>query len=171
MDNQLPRLGYRRRYHAQSTLNTLTLEFGFYEYEIDGKPYPKPHRQADFIVDGSGLGIVFDIETSRPWFGQTCFDRLPDHAGTMIDALLGLRAIKCGLTDDRFPLYLCHCGDLQCGVISCGIDRSDNLVRWRDMRFEEDDDEPPDNSTQIPSFEFYTSEYDLAVKTFAAKIA
>lgn len=148
-------------------MNELSLEFRFYDYEIDGKPQLKPHRQADFVVDGRGLGQALGFEDQRPWFGQTCFEYLPDRAGQMIEELKGLRPVKDALHGGRFPLYRCHCGDIQCGVVSCVIQRTNDVVRWQDIRFEDDDDDAPtENFFVIPLFEFATPAYDLVIDQF-----
>jgi hypothetical protein len=153
-------------------MNDLALTFKFYDYEIDGKRQPKPHRQSDFVIDGRGMGEVMGFESQRPWFGQTCFEYLPDHAGNIIDELKGLRPVKHSLHEGRFPLYRCHCGAIDCGVVSCIIERTGNIVTWRDVRFEGNhEDAPPDNSIVIAQLEFAIDSYDSTIDAFAVNAA
>jgi hypothetical protein len=153
-------------------MNQLALQFNFYEYEINGTVQPSPHRQADFVVDGSGLGAALNFEEHRPWLGQTCFDYLPDDAEDMIDELKGLRRVHYALHNNRFPLYRCHCGDISCGVVSCVIQRLNDVVRWIDIRFEEDDDDVPEFSEDaIPLLEFCTVDYDAVIDRFTVEAA
>ena len=153
-------------------MNELVLALKVYDYEIDGKRQPKPHRQSDFVIDGRGMGEMMGFEGQRPWFGQTCFEYLPDHAENMIDELKGLRPVKYALHDGRCPLYRCHCGDIDCGVVSCIIERTGNIVTWRDIRFEDNDEDAPiENTTVIAHLEFSTDNYDSIIDTFAVRAA
>lgn len=153
-------------------MNQLGLQFNFYEYEINEKVLPSPHRQADFVVNGSGLGATLNFEEHRPWFGQTCFEYLPDHPEFIIDELKGIRRVQYALHDDRYPLYRCHCGDIECGVVSCAIQRSNDVVRWIDLRFEKVDDVVPEFSDEaIPLLEFCTVDYDAVIDRFAVEAA
>jgi hypothetical protein len=150
------------------TLNVLTLTRNAYRYEIDGKPWPDPHYQTDYLVDGESLGQAFRFESNRPWFGQTCFEYDGDFLNESIRQLRGLTRAENQFGTNRFVLYRCHCGDDNCGIISCGVQRDENLIRWTDVRFESDDgptdDEMCDGS--IPLFEFDATEYDAAIAAF-----
>ena len=149
-------------------MNVLALQFNFYPYELEGKPQEKPMRQTDFLVDGRGLGAVFAIEEERPWFGHTFFDNIGPPDSAMVSELLGLRTVSRGLADNHFPLYQCHCGDVQCGVISCAIEREGDAVSWIDIRY--DDDYAPQDPVEllqhvepISKFTFRASQYETAV--------
>jgi hypothetical protein len=147
-------------------MNKLQLRLGEYPYEIDGVLQPVPHKQTDFVVDGQGLGDAFGFEADRPWFGQTPFEYLPDHAGKLIEQLRGLDPAESVFDTGRFSLYRCHCGDEQCGVISCKIVRDTSTVRWLDVRCEPEGGPPP-YSVTIPEFAFDANDYDNAVLRYA----
>ena len=106
-------------------MNTLELSWKAYAYEIDGKRYPQPHRQSDFIIDGQSLGQFFGFEAGRPWFGQTCFDYPDPYRTEMIEQLRGVKPAENQFETERFVLYKCHCGDDNCGIISCQICRTE----------------------------------------------
>ena len=151
-------------------MNTLELRFNDYTYTVDGKTYPEPHQQCDFVVDGQSLGELFRFEEGRPWFGQTCFDYPDPHRAEMILQLRGLKPATNQFETNRFVLYRCHCGDDNCGIISCEIDRANSVVRWTDVRYEADldqDDEPMFDG-MIPLLEFDADAYDSTIAGFTA---
>lgn len=178
-----------------SKTNVLCLSSKAYLYEVNGRAAAEPHRQSDFVVDGRSLAECFEFEPQRPWFGQTCFESLPlltdgERERELLE-LRGLLPASNQLGSGRLVLYRCHCGDDNCGVISCRIERSEDRVRWSDVRFEqdpfweaaEDDDERQEQDEQeeeeesgeeaplrrdlvIPEFLFATQAYDRVIETF-----
>jgi len=153
---------------TNNALNVLTLKRTGYRYEIDGKPWPDPHFQTDYVVDGVSLGQTFRFESNRPWFGQTCFEYDGEFLKNSILQLRGLTPPQNQFETTRFVLYRCHCGDDCCGVISCGIQRTGNIVRWTEIRFE-DDNGPTDEEMydgNIPVFEFDAAAYDEVIAAF-----
>ena len=153
---------------TNNPLNSLTLKRTGYRYEIDGKPWPDPHFQTDYVVDGASLGQAFRFESNRPWFGQTCFEYDGEFIKDSILQLRGLAPPHNQFGTDRFVLYRCHCGDDNCGIVSCGIRRMDNVVRWNDIRFENDDGPTGDEmyDGNIPVFEFDAVAYDEVIAAF-----
>lgn len=149
-------------------MNVLTLARNAYRYEIDGKPWPDPHFQTDYLVDGDSLGQLFRFESSRPWFGQTCFEDGCDHLNALVLQLCGLTPSQNQFGTDRFVLYRCHCGDDNCGIVSCRVQRHDNVVQWIDIRYENDFGTTYDETSDvcIPVFEFDATEYDDSIKAF-----
>ena len=162
-------LGDRCRYVPQSVMNVLAITSKGYEYEIDGKPYPQPHVQCDFSVDGGSLAVAFGFEDGRPWFGQTCFETVEPYRAELILQLRGIRPSNNQFNTNRFVLYRCHCGDDNCGIISCGIERAGHVVRWTDLRYEADLDldEEPMYDGVVPDFVFDAIEYDSTIERFA----
>lgn len=154
-------------------MNTLTLTSRGYAYEIDGKPYPDAHHQADFVVDGQPLGERFGFEGARPWFGATCFAYADPIRAELLLQLRGLEPATNQFGTERFVLYRCHCGADYCGVISCRIERSGDRVRWLDVRSEQEEgwEAGLEFDMEIPLLEFDTAEYDEAINTFAANHA
>ena len=159
-------LGDRGRYLPQSMMNVLAVTSKGYEYKIDGKPYPQPHVQSDFSVDGDSLAATFNFENDRPWFGQTCFETIEPHRTELLLQLRGIKPTNNQFDTNRFVLYRCHCGDDNCGIISCGIERIGNIVRWTDVRYEADldpEDEPMYHGG-VPELVFDTNEYDSTIE-------
>ncbi len=153
-------------YHLR-TVNELRLERRWHTYEIDGVVQPEPHQQSEFIVDGVGLGERFGFEQGRPWFGQTCFEEVPEARRHQVEWLRGLGETKNQFGSDRFVLYRCHCGSDYCGVISCEITRDEQTVTWLDVRFEDeaegDEDYEPVNDTVIRELVFDAEQYDAVI--------
>ena len=147
-------------------MNQLQLRLCEYPYKIDGVLQPVPQKQTDFVIDGKGLGDALGFEADRPWFGQTAFEYLPNHAGNLIEQLRGLAPADSVFDTGRFSLYRCHCGDEQCGVISCKILRDTSTVRWLDVRCEPVSGPPP-YSKVIPEFAFDANDYDDVVLKYA----
>ncbi len=153
-------------------MNTLALKRNPYRYEIDGKPWPDPHMQTDYIIDGASMGVALRFESARPWFGQTCFEYDDAVRDEMILQLRGLAPCLNQFGTDRFVLYRCHCGDDYCGTISCIIERGNDTIRWRDVRRE--NDVGPDSEAEapgpIPLFEFDLTAYDAAIAAYTQSI-
>lgn len=170
MDATLTVPGDGRRYPhgTKSAVNALTLKRIAYRYEVDGKPAPGPHYQTDYFVDGLSLGLAFRFESTRPWFGQTCFEYDDAYLEESVRQLRGLSTPCNQFGTERFVLYRCHCGDDNCGIISCGIQRIDNVVRWIDIRFEDDDGPTDDHMYDgcIPMYEFDSTAYDSEIAKF-----
>lgn len=157
-------------------MNTFQLSQKFYSYEIDGVLQPNPSRQTDFIIDGIGLGQKFHFEASRPWFGRTYFEADHEAHEILISELCGKRLPKNQFGTNRLVLYLCHCGCDFCGVISCEILRYDNLVVWRDIRYETDiedgdDEEEPICDIVITELRFRANDYDREIKRYLKEIS
>ena len=150
-------------------MNTLILKSKGYKYEIDGKPYPTPSVQTDYFVDGNSMGLAFQFEDARPWFGSTCFETIKDQQTELILQLRGLKAAENQFKTDRFVLYRCHCGDDNCGIISCQIERDNRTVRWIDVRYEDDFDasDEPIYDGVIPEFVFDVNHYDSTIQQYA----
>jgi hypothetical protein len=149
-------------------VNTLSIAKREYEYEVNGVVQVHPHAQAEFLIDGNGLGTFFGFEQNRPWFGQTCFETPPVDCQDHLAALQGLRAPRNQFGTNRFVLYRCHCGCDYCGVISCEIRRDEGTVIWRDVRYEDDgdgDDEPVYKGV-VPELVFAAEQYDLAIANY-----
>ena len=149
-------------------MNVLALTSKGYEYQIDGKTYPEPHIQSDYVIDGESLGDAFGFEDGLPWFGQTCFETVEPHRTELIRQLRGVNPATNQFDTSRFVLYRCHCGDDYCGIISCRIERDGDVVRWNDVRYEADlePDEEPMFDCVVPEFVFDADQYDSEIDTF-----
>lgn len=142
-------------------VNALALVRRKYAYAIDGVVQPTKASQLDFVVDGEGLGARFGFEEGRPWFGRTRLEE-PD-VERQIAALLGEGPSDNQLGAERVVLYGCHCGCDYCGVISCVVERSGNVIVWRDVRYEDDHFTPPDPLC-IERLEFDRIAYEAALR-------
>lgn len=148
------------------TLNQVGLITRQYTYKIDGVEQARAHQQTDIIVDDQSLGRLFGFETARPWFGQTCFEY---NNANLIDMFRGLRTPVNQFGSGRLVLYGCHCGCDYCGVISCVIERTDTTILWRDIRFENDDDDDPTETPyphSVALYRFATRQYDQIITEY-----
>jgi hypothetical protein len=157
-------------------MNALTIVSNEYPYEINGAAHVR--RQADFVIDGVGLGTRLAFEPNRPWIGETCFELQPGAFESEVDSLRGLRATWNQFGTGRFALYRCHCGCDYCGIFSCVIVRTETTVTWTDVRYEdgvieESESEGPDEEHPYPhkidTFSFDVTEYDSAIQQFMAE--
>ena len=133
-----------------------------YAYEIDGEV--RHATQGEFVVDGVPLGETLRLEEGRPWFGVTCLDDPEAHRVLM---LRGLAPPRTQLGTPRPIHYGCHCGCDYCGVISAEVIREEDQVRWRDIRYQDDDPESePPWPARIPELVFSLPEYDQALASY-----
>ncbi|MFM2379465.1 MAG: hypothetical protein RLZZ143_2043 [Cyanobacteriota bacterium] len=146
-------------------MNTLIIQPKSYDYEVKGVRASQPYTQTDFIVDGVGLGEIFDFEKDRPWFGQTRFETSEKTRKIYLDQLLGHSESDNQFKTKRYVLYGCHCGCDYCGVLSCRIERTDNSVFWKDIRYEDDTESGVYDmgSQTIEMFEFELNQYDQTI--------
>lgn len=45
--------------------------------------------------------------------------------------------------EDKVVLYRCHCGCVECGVVSCKLVMGNDTVKWQDCTNDNDENEPP----------------------------
>ena len=147
-------------------MNQLNIEKLLIPYKgNDGEEYQI--SQAEFIVDGNPLADVLSFSAERPWFGRTFFEDSEAVMNNELTALLGESLPANQFGSHRFILYRCHCGSDYCGVISCVVERKGDFILWKDIRYENDD-----NDTQqlvIPEFRFLFIAYTKVINTFVAE--
>lgn len=126
----------------------------------------------EFVVDGTELG-----QQLGPMIGSSnvAVDLVPVLVlnwpiGFPEDDVARLTGtVPAPLPDGRVPLYLCaECGDLGCGSVTVVIERSNDLVTWRDFGYQNDYEpfEPTDVFHGVGPFVFDGVEYDAALQQF-----
>lgn len=135
----------------------------YWEPLVDGAPLRKLLAYVDpddHARDSAGLGPPGD---NIPVFAHNWPVGLPD------EVLMLLGALTSPLPNGRVPLFVCPvCGDLGCGAVSVGVERSTTTVVWRDFGWDFDyeiDGEPSDPILGGP-FVFDRREYEAEMFRF-----
>ncbi|WP_299247474.1 hypothetical protein [uncultured Aquimarina sp.] len=140
----------------------------------------------DFFIDGKALTEWLNI--SRFDLAYSDFDldilevdtsKFPDYDRTKINKnavaqFLGNKQPSNQFATNRIVLYRCHCGSDYCGVISCKLDKQDDLIVWKEITYENDDfeykKEMENRGIQpIKELKFARKEYELEFENYLEK--
>lgn len=140
----------------------------------------------DFFIDGKALSEClnisrfdvaycdFDLDTLK-----TDIAKFPNYDRTKINKnavsqFLGNNPPSNQFETNRIVIYRCHCGCDYCGVISCKIDKQDDLIIWKEITYENDDfeyeQEIEDKEIKpIMELRFSRKEYELEFENYLEK--
>jgi len=109
----------------------------------------------DFVI--SGRSLLKEIERRE-------YDYIPRLGSDFSPTDIGLREEllleKTGyLSSGRVALYICKCGDYECGVISTKIFREGNHIIWSDFGYENECDKEFLLFDRIGPFRFEEKKY------------
>ncbi|MFJ8813637.1 hypothetical protein [Amycolatopsis thermoflava] len=109
----------------------------------------------DFVIDGRPLLSLFDGEDVVSALATD----LPSRALSREVDRLRLRGPS-SLPNGRQVLYCCpECGDLGCGAITAMITRHDELIIWRDFRWQDSQDQVLESYPDVGPFRFSADQY------------
>ncbi len=104
----------------------------------------------DFFVDGKQLSQLLNIDRFDMMYSSFDLDifyvdkiKFPYHntkeiIDTKVSVFLGYKEPENQFGTNRIPLYRCHCGSDYCGVISFLLEKKEDVIIWKDIRYEDD---------------------------------
>ena len=117
----------------------------------------------DFDLD------ILEVDTSKfPNYDRTKINK------NAVSQFLGNDLPSNQFGTNRIVLYRCHCGSDYCGVISCNLDKQEDLIIWEEITYENDDfeDEKEIENRGIKSIKelkFDRKQYELEFEKYLEK--
>lgn len=123
-------------------------------------------HSSDFLINGKSLlTLLVKINGGHSDF-MGCFVRgFPENTEQSLSELLV--EVSAGPAARRVGIYICpECGDIGCGRYSVVVERTVDLVVWRDFAYE-NGYEDPWIIKELGPFQFVPLQYELAVREAA----
>lgn len=124
----------------------------------------------DLVIDGASLGDALRVYASTGVMADIASVLVTNWPGGFpaedVMVLLGDR--RPALADGRVPLYVCaECGSLGCGVVTVKVERTEDLVVWRDLGWQTDYDPYVDVEPyrDLGPFRFDRSSYETILRS------
>lgn len=126
-------------------------ERGFLDFAFDSTPmYPR--------VFADGFDNITPI-----WLGDEKWCR------TAVQRLLG--ESEPDAPDGRVSVYVCaECADLGCGSITVVIERSNDMVSWRDWGYQNNYEEGFGRLAELPDVTFDADQYDSTLRAALGRL-
>ncbi len=145
--------------------------------QIELKPNWERNQVAflDFIVNGTSLHDQFD----HPQVRDLCTVFLSNQyefdgkSSAAIHASWFLGYGETPFPDDRIPLYICSCGDFDCGTVTAYLTVNDGTIQWSEFRFERLTEELQDKPLELTSVKqcvFERNAYEKLFQPFLRKV-
>ncbi len=113
----------------------------------------------DFVI--SGRSLLKEIERRE-------YDYVPRLGSEMIPTDVETREVLLlekadDLPNGRAALYICPCGDYDCGIISASITREDKHIIWSDISYENEADDELIPLDRLGPYRFEEKQYRQAI--------